>query len=253
MRCTQHRFIGEDEKLFLGGFEEFSFSTIRNMATTPKENYSLYIQSMTMFHFMIECFLIRHTPITKLHALALKLLVREELAGKGTSSQISSVVPRYILELWHNFLCSEKFGSYVEIDWYTMQGMKGGAFGLFSEVFCLSGKSGLDFCSFLRIFPNLKSLLLSSYVGEYALTVPLNEAFLANTLSALDLVNSTPSLTASFRMISVALPKGDIDAFVAKYNFAFKERGWTLNQKPYKTYFHAGIPEEPNSLCVERM
>ena len=41
-------FTDEDEKLFIGGLQEFGFGTIRNIQT--KMNYAVFVQAMAMFN-----------------------------------------------------------------------------------------------------------------------------------------------------------------------------------------------------------
>ena len=109
-------YVEEDEKLFIGGLHDFHFGTIRNMTTTPKENYRVYIQTLTMFHYMIEGWPWKDGKIKKKNNEALKLLIKEEIAGKAVKS-LPSVVPRYVLQLWHHFLIKIKA---VEIEWRCM-------------------------------------------------------------------------------------------------------------------------------------
>lgn len=76
-------FADEDEKLFIGGLQDFIFETIRNIKT--KQNYRVYVQVISMFHNMIRGFPwnLELGAIQKKHCSALNRLIEAEIAKES--------------------------------------------------------------------------------------------------------------------------------------------------------------------------
>ena len=152
-------FVDEDEKLFIGGLTCFDFKTIRNMSTTPVANYKLYIEAMTMFHYMVEAWpwITKNgqSKILKRHSMALELLVSEETERKYDNPS-ESVVPRYVLLLWHHFLRNMKC---LELNWtkFTRNSVKG-PYSHLSPIFRNEDESELFIEKFINILPNIESV-----------------------------------------------------------------------------------------------
>merc|ERR1712154_572448 len=101
-------FVDEDEKLFIGGWQSFTFHTIRNLSTSVPQNYGIYVQVIVLFQSILRGDGIDDKP-TKKHCDALQLLIEEELEPK-----LSPNVSRYVLNLWHHFLQTIDC---LELDW----------------------------------------------------------------------------------------------------------------------------------------
>lgn len=149
-------FIGEDEKLFIGGLQVFDFQTIRNMSTTPTQNYKLYVQAMGMFHYIVEGYRWKNAiKIKKGHAKALELLITTEIEKEyATSSKSDCVVPRYVQLLWHHFL--QKIGD-LEVDWGYFKERNNWYSHLVPILSDVNG-SALNLDIFLRCLPNVQSV-----------------------------------------------------------------------------------------------
>eukprot|EP01083_Nonionella_stella_P177590 624631_1 len=89
----------EREKLFIGGLQEFPFSTILNMSVRPVQNYHAYIQVMYMFHNMVRGFAWNEGEINTSNLQVLELLIEEEMQQKAVN-EMASKVPQYVLNLW---------------------------------------------------------------------------------------------------------------------------------------------------------
>ena len=157
-------FVDEDEKLFIGGLAHFTFNTIRNMRTTPVGNYQLYIQAMTIFHYMIDAWPWMTNGgepiITKKHARALQRLVQKE-KEKKYENPLQSVVPSYVLLLWHHFLQQI---TYLELCWdyFTKNAVKG-PYSHLSPIFRNEDESELFIEKFVSILPNIESVHVFTY------------------------------------------------------------------------------------------
>merc|ERR1712013_514661 len=182
-------FTDEDEKLFIGGLQEFTFRTIRDIPN--KKNYAVFVQAMAMFQKSIDSagWNAKHCKITPKHHSALKLLTEEETAGKVINGE-ESTVPQYILRLWHHMLAQI---STVEIYWYVfteddlLHGMLG--YKRLCPLFCNDDVGALDFTAFVKMMPNLKSIsLFHKDYGVYAPSISLNAATIANVMETLDII-----------------------------------------------------------------
>ena len=250
-------FTSEDEKLFVGGLRFFDFGTIRNMTTTPKADYHRYIETLTMFHYMIEGWPWNNGIIKKKYAMTLDLLIKEEMAMKSIKS-LPSVVPPYILKLWLHFL--NKIEN-VERNWNHLNteitNTKKTHFGFkaFSNLFTISDGAVLDCCSLLKILPNLNSL--NVFVNKYRIYIPshpLNDAFASNMLSAIEYINNSPALRSSFTAMNIVYPSDDISEFVKANNGKFREFGWCLKRETYReSVFHPIYKPCDDCLSVQRL
>eukprot|EP01084_Bolivina_argentea_P136901 241123_1 len=176
-------FHAEDEKLWIGGLQYFRFKTIRNMQPTPKQNYGLYVQALTMFHYMIEAWQWNGSAIKKKHCKALELMINEEIS-ENILKEIPSKTPKYILKLWHHFLSKIKK---VEINWGHLQTEvwskrhKDYGYKTFRSLFC--NEECLNFGAFLKILPNVERIDLEDYYAETPIL--LNEYFISEILASI--------------------------------------------------------------------
>ena len=100
-------FADEDEKLFIGGLQPFYFGTVRSIK--KRQNYKIYIRAISMFHRMIQGYAWNKQlgAIQIKHCSALGRLISEEFAQKALKAE-SSLVPDYVLFLWHNLVSQIK-------------------------------------------------------------------------------------------------------------------------------------------------
>ena len=239
-------FVDEDEKLFIGGLSFFDFLTIRNMSTTPTQNYKLYIQAMGIFHYIIEGWGWNSYQIRKGHAKSLELLINEEIDGKwAMSSDSNSVVPRYVLLLWHHFLGTI---TELEINWRFFEERKWW-YSHLVPVLTNENQSELNLDKLVRILPNIRSIHIYSGHPHKPL-FPLDLSLKNKLLSAIEYINEMNGVCS---VIAVVNPIGDLDEFIEDNNADFQENGWDLVKKPFASVFHPVYRTHPNTLCVQTL
>ncbi len=183
-------FHAEDEKLWIGGLQYFRFKTIRNMQPTPKQNYELFVQTLTRFHYMIEAWLWKGSVIKNKYCKALKLMINEEIS-ENILKEMPSKTPKYILKLWHHFLSNIKK---VELSWGHLNNevmnkdAKRYGYKAFRSLFC--NAECLNFIIFLKILPNVERIDLEYYFSEWKPTIELNEYFISEILSSISYINN---------------------------------------------------------------
>ena len=243
-------FIGEDEKLFIGGLAAFDFGTIRNMTTTPTQNYQLYVKAMVMFHYMIEAWRWNTKnlgAITAKHAKSLQLLVQDEIDGKYQNPS-ESVVPQYILLLWHNFLQNIK---HLELRWVFLKDGENG-YLKFIRMFGNDDESELEIDPFLRILPNIGSVYIYNINDRFRdiAVYPLDSSLKERLLSAVKYLNEKRSPCQS---INIKCPDQDIEGFIKDNNEEFKKENWYLVKEGFQSVFHRSYGPEPYTLRIIRM
>eukprot|EP01084_Bolivina_argentea_P136900 241119_1 len=232
-------FHAEDEKLWIGGLQYFRFKTIRNMQPTPKQNYGLYVQALTMFHYMIEAWHWKGSVIKTKYCKALKLMITEEIS-ENILKEIPSKTPKYILKLWHHFLSKIKN---VEIKWGFMntevvdKDKKRYGYKAFTSLFC--NAECLNFSIFLKILPNVETIDLQHRgrkTTPWKPTIELNEHFISEILSSISYVNNTASLRSSFKSFNIFNPISNITDFININNnkFIIKRIDVSLDKKALK-------------------
>ena len=240
--------MDEDEKLFIGGLCHLDFLTIRNMSTTPTQNYKLYIQAMTRFHYIIEGWGTEGLDIKKGHAKSLELLINEEINGKwAMSSDSNSVVPRYVLLLWHHFLGTI---TELEIDWYLFVHKTTQCYSHLVPVLTNENGSELNLDEFVRILPNIRSIQICNAGRRKDPSFPLDLSLKNKLLSAVKYINENNGVC---NVIAVVRPIGDLDEFIEDNNADFQDNGWNLVKKPFASVFHPHYPTHPDTLCVQRL
>eukprot|EP01084_Bolivina_argentea_P136898 241116_1 len=234
-------FHAEDEKLWIGGLQYFRFKTIRNMQPTPKQNYGLYVQALTMFHYMIEAWPWKGSPLKNKYCKALKLMITEEIS-ENILKEIPSKTPKYILKLWHHFLSKIKK---VEIDWGYLNNevamepsknskytRKNYGYKAFASLLC--GSKSLKFSTLLKILPNVERIDLEDYYAETPIL--LNEYFISEILASISYINNTASLRSSFKSFNIFNPISNITDFININNnkFIIKRIDVSLDKKALK-------------------
>eukprot|EP01084_Bolivina_argentea_P170933 296172_1 len=248
-RCWSD-FVNEDEKLFVGGLTTFTFRTIRNMKTL--ENYNPYVNAIAVFHKMIQSQFWSSNPITRKDFKSLDLLIKAETINKKEDSL--SLVPEYVLNLWHHFLLQIK---QIEIDWgwltetcrtHPTKKIKGYGYRLIAPLFCTGNFSSLNFTIFVNIFPNLNTIHFKFMRNKrYEKCVSLNETFISNILETIKMINNSKSLSVTFKSINIAEPWDSINKFNNENQELFNQQGWRLMKKNYK---HNKCK---NSLTIEKL
>eukprot|EP01083_Nonionella_stella_P002467 7121_1 len=249
-------YANEDEKLFLGGLVHFEFETIRDVKN--KMNYWCYVQVLTMFHFMSEGWQFKK-KIKKWHYKALKLLIQEEMEGKVLQG-VESLVPPYVLKLWHHFLCNVRN---VEINWKYMrmqESNSGERYGYktFAPRFVLKKWTSLDFGVFLKILPNLESITLYNWnkKKQFVTSIALSEILTQHLLETIEIVQSSPSLTETFREFNIVLPVDadmELEYYLMEHQDVFENKGWKLTQKTFDSAFHPDYESCEETLCIQKM
>ena len=249
--CTSWSdFVDEDEKLFLGGLCFLGFNTIRNLAKSPVQNYKVYVKAMSMFYYIIRGFGWNASilgNIRKCHAKGLQLLITEEMNGKyAISSESESVLPRYVVLLFHHFVNQIRE---LEIDWAFF---KEGQYWWYSHLVpVLSNDDGseLNLDIYLRILPNIRSIYIYNAGWNKKPSFPLDLSLKTKLLSAVKDVNERNAVCSS---IALEKPIGDLDKFIDENNAEFQSEDWYLEKKQVESIFHTSYKPHPDTLCVVR-
>ena len=240
-------FADEDEKLFIGGLQVFFFKTIRNIKT--KQNYKVYVKAIAMFHAMIQGFLWNEEngAIQKKHCFAMRRLIEAEIAQKAVKGE-SSVIPDYVLFLWHNLVVQVK---HCEIVWRNMivdklnAGFPAYGFKPLVPLFSNEDMTAPDFGVFTKLFPNLETMCVY-WSRRFSESVALTPLLVSNLLESVQ-------THSKIRKIDIVNPKDDIMDFVTDNKKQFEEIGWTLSKKTFQSVEHSNYGKCESNLCIEKM
>ena len=242
-------FADESENLFIGGFMSFTFGSIRNIKT--QQNYEVYVQAISMFQWFIHGspWITTITSIKKKHCFAINQLIEEEIAQKVVNGE-SSLVPDYILCLWHNLLVNVK---HIELHWNLMdfeaftskrQNFKCG-YKSYSAWCCNDDTTAPDFGAILQLLPNLEMLRIFGGNG-FEKSVTLEPETVSN------LAKSLQTHSAVYQ-IDIANPKLNIRQFVSENQGQFEQIGWSISQKPFSFSNRNNKSVCKANLCIERI
>ena len=242
-------FADEDEKLFLGGLIDFTFGSIRNIKT--QQNYGVYVQAISMFQLMIRgsTWNSTITSITKTHCFAINQLIKEEIAQKVVKGE-SSLIPDYILCLWHNLLVNIE---HIELNWNLMdfeqfaskRRLHKCGYKSFGSWFCNEDMTAPAFGAILQLLPNLEVMSVYQDVG-FAKSFAMKPEIISNLLECL-------KMHCSVRQIDIVNPKVEIKHFVARNKEQFKEIGWRISKKTFRCAFRPQPHVCKSNLLIERI
>lgn len=237
-------FADEDEKLFIGGAVGFAFATIRNIKT--RQNYGVYIKAISMFHMIVQGYPwnAERGIIGKKYRAALNRLIEAEIAQKIVLGE-SSMVPDYVLFLWHNLVAQVK---HCEICWFLMIenelniGFPALSYKPLTPLFCNENMTAPDFGVFTTLLPNMETM--SVYMDpEFKKSISLTPLTVSNLLDSL-------STHSKIEKIDIVNATCDITEFVTLNKEQFEAIGWSLSRKMFK---HRLYGECESNLCIERM
>ena len=241
--------MDEDEKLFIGGLGPMRFKTIRNMARSPVQNYKVYVQAMSMFSFITQGAgwnpVSTGIKIKKSHGKSLQLLITEEMDGKyAMSSDLESVIPRYVMLLFHHSLHQVRD---LEIDWCYFK-ERDWWYSHLAPVLSNDDGSELNLDIYLRILPNIRSIHIYNTGWNKMPSFPLDLSLKSKLLSAVKDINERNAVCSS---IALVRPIGDLDKFIDENNAEFQMEGWHLEKKPVNG-LRTSYKPHPDTLCVMR-
>ena len=238
-------FADEDEKLFVGGLQNFMFGAVRNIRT--RQNYGVYIKAISIFQWMIIAYPWQKTTgvIQEKHCAAMSRLIEAEIAQKAVKGE-SSVVPDYVLFLWHNLVVQvkqcEMVWKYMTEEEFSIRKVPCFGYKLFAALLCNEDMTAPDFGAFTKLLPNLETVSIYRS-GNFRRSIALTPLLVSNLLESLQ-------THSKMKKIDIVNPKGDIMGFVAENKEQFEGIGWTLSKKVFE-HFHYGKCEA--NLCIERV
>ena len=265
---------GEDEKLFLGGIASFRFDCIWNVPKSQK--FEIYIKVMAILGQILAGLPLNgHKPVAR-DVSTMRAMIKAELDAVYLEEPYTGKLPLYIITLFHWFVSQKteiairwnaismdineeiNFRVNDEIDGDPQEDVNlgivkdvnfdVGGTHIFRELF-VSENGTLRMSYILTLCENAKSMVVMNATPlGYNESMALDEAFLAEILSSIKLLNERAN--GKFKEFVIVYPSSSISEFITLNQQRFNEMGWDSVQKSYS---RRDIPGQvPNSLWITR-
>ena len=242
----------EDERLFIGGLQPFTFTTIRDIRT--KTNYVNFIEPLSMFNRMMIGDSADLREITDGDLNFLRLLIESEIGGDAASTGYP-----YIDRLFHHYVDNQQdvvfnleehryeVETWDDIHYY---GFKKWRSLWFKDI---ADDQSLDISLFLKLFGNLRSFAVFHRSTRWLKSVRIDDQMMDILLDSVSMIKSDKSLSKSFERLIVVdpdmmgTPFVNLEDVIEEYNDRFEELGWKMAIGSFTAPFN------PSAKCDESL